>query len=288
MNNYLLVVAALLPAIVLCVYVYKKDRREKEPMLLLLFLAIAGVACCYPASLIGSMLIDIIESFFTIHRADDGTLYMAKNAFYVYNFLKYFIGVALVEEFLKWISLIYITKNNKNYNSFFDGMIYAIFVSLGFAAFENVSYVIEHGWYVAFMRAFLSVPGHMFFAVLMGYHYSLWNIFDKAGEIERKLVNDGAIPRTLTPFSSQISKRNSLLIPVIAHGFYDFCCTINSVWATVVFYAFIIFLYVHCFRRIKQMSAADRNDVTYAMKLVAKKYPRAFEHEYIERHLIKN
>ena len=279
MNNYLLVAAALLPAIVLCVYVYKKDRREKEPMILLLFLAIAGVVCCYPASLIGGIFIDIIESFFTIHRADDGTLYMAKNAFYVYNFLKYFIGVALVEEFLKWISLIYITKNNKNYNSFFDGIIYAVFVSLGFAALENVSYVIEHGWYVALMRAFLSVPGHMFFAVLMGYHYSLWNIYDKASEIENKLINDGVIPQTLRPFSSQISKKNSLLIPVLAHGFYDFCCTINSTWATVVFYAFIIFLYFHCFKKIKQMSTMDNNDVAYAIRLVSKKYPKVILEE---------
>lgn len=276
MNNYLLVAAALLPAIVLCVYVYKKDRREKEPIILLLFLAVAGVACCYPASLIGGVIIDIIESFFTIHRTDDGTIYMVKNAFYVYNFLKYFIGVALVEEFLKWISLIYITKNNKNYNSFFDGIIYAVFVSLGFAALENVSYVIEHGWYVAFMRAFLSVPGHMFFAVLMGYHYSLWNIYDKASEIENKLINDGVIPETSRPFSSRISKRNSLLIPVVAHGFYDFCCTIDSAWATVVFYAFIIFLYVHCFKKIKQMSDRDAADTTYAKNLVVNKYSSSF------------
>ena len=279
MNNYLLIVAALLPAIMLCIYVYKKDRREKEPLHLLLFLFLAGVACCYPASLIESVLIDIIESFFTIHKADDGTLYMAKQAFYIYNFLKYFIGVALVEEFLKWIALVKISKNDKNYNSFFDGMIYAIFVSLGFAALENVMYVIENGWYVAVLRAFLSVPGHMFFAVMMGYHYSLWNIYDKAAQIETELVSQGVISHVIAPFSSKTSKRNSLIIPVMVHGFYDFCCTINSILAIVVFYSFIIFLYVHCFKKIKQMSSMDTDDITYAKRLVVKKYQNVFVNE---------
>jgi len=113
----------------------------------------------------------------------------------------------------------------------------------------------------------------------MGYHYSLWNIYDKASEIENKLINDGVIPQTLRPFSSQISKKNSLLIPVLAHGFYDFCCTINSTWATVVFYAFIIFLYFHCFKKIKQMSTMDNNDVAYAIRLVSKKYPKVILEE---------
>lgn len=288
MNNYLLIVAALLPAIVLCIYVYKKDRREKEPLHLLLFLFLAGVACCYPASLIESVLIDIIESFFTIHKANDGTLYMAKQAFYIYNFLKYFIGVALVEEFLKWIALVNISKNNKNYNSFFDGMIYAIFVSLGFAALENVMYVIENGWYVAMLRAFLSVPGHMFFAVMMGYHYSLWNIYDKAAQMETELVNQGIIPHVLTPFSSKTSKRNSLIIPVMVHGFYDFCCTINSILAIVVFYSFIIFLYVHCFKKIKQMSSMDTDDITYAKRLIVKKYQNVFSNEYSNNVCVKS
>jgi len=279
MNNYLLIVAALLPAIVLCIYVYKKDRLEKEPLRLLMFLAFAGVVCCYPASLIESVLINIIESFFTIHKADDGTLYMAKHSFYIYNFLKYFIGVALVEEFLKWIALVKISKNNKNYNSFFDGMIYAIFVSLGFAALENVMYVIENGWYVAMLRAFLSVPGHMFFAVMMGYHYSLWNIYDKAAQMETELVNQGVISHVIAPFSSKTSKRNSLIIPVIVHGFYDFCCTINSFLAIVIFYSFIIFLYVHCFKKIKQMSSMDTDDITYAKRLIVKKYQNVFSNE---------
>ncbi len=272
MNNYLLVAAALLPAISLCIYVYKKDRREKEPIRLLLLLALAGAVSCFPASLIESVLIKTIESFFTIHRADDGSLYMAKQTFYVYNFLKYFIGVALVEEFLKWIVLIKISKRNKNFNSLFDGLIYAVFVSLGFAALENVMYVVENGWYVAFMRSILSVPGHMFFAVMMGYHYSMWNIYDKARLIEGALARQGDIPHVHAPFSSRISKRNSLLIPVIAHGIYDFCCTANNSWATIAFYAFVIFMYVHCFKKIKLMSKMDIADVSYAKRLVFRKY----------------
>jgi len=268
--------AALLPAIILCVYIYKKDRSEKEPIRLLVCLAFAGVLCCFPASLIESNLIDFIESFFVIRKADDGTIYMAKNSYYIYSFIKNFICVALVEEGLKWIALIYISKKNKNFNCLFDGMIYAIFVSLGFAALENIMYVVDNGWYVAFLRAFLSVPGHMFFAVMMGYHYSLWNIYDKAVELENQFIESGKISRVYIPFSSRSSKVNSLLIPVLAHGFYDFCCTTGNTVINTIFYVFIIFLYVHCFKKIRMMSSADVKDTTYAMRLVIKKYPKSF------------
>ncbi len=276
MNNYMLIATALLPAFALCGYIYKKDRSEKEPISLLIMLFAAGVFCCFPASVIESFLIDFIESFFTFHKKNDGTIYMATNAFYIYNFLKYFIGVALVEELVKWVALVKISKTNKNFNSLFDGMIYAIFVSLGFAALENVLYVLEHGWYVALLRAFFSVPGHMFFAVMMGYHYSFWNILDKAADMEKTLVKEGTIPRVTTPFKATLSKINSLFIPVIAHGFYDFCCTINSLLANATFYAFVIFLYIHCFKKIKKMSAADVKDTTYAKRLIIHKYQDVF------------
>ncbi len=283
MTDYMLVASALLPALVLCVYIYKKDRAEKEPVSLLIILALGGMLCCFPASYIGGYLVDFIKSLFAIHTAEDGTVYIARDSFHAYNFWKYFIGVALVEESLKWIALIYLTKNNKNLNSLFDGMIYAIFVSLGFAALENVMYVIQNGWYVAFLRAFLSVPGHMFFAVMMGYHYSFWNIYDKAALIESDLIEQGAINTSSGLFSSKISMLNSLFVPVLAHGFYDFCCTINSITANILFYSFIVFLYFHCFKKIKKMSAADLPDNTYAWKMVFIKYPYLYQ-QYLHKH----
>lgn len=274
--NYLLVAAALLPAFVLCVYVYKKDRIEKEPIGLLLGLLAAGAACCIPAAFAEGVLLDTIDSFFNVQTAPDGNTYVPSSVYYVYYLVRNFIGIALVEEFFKWIVLIKITKKNKNHNSFFDGMIYAIFVSLGFAAFENIFYVLKYGWYVAVVRAILAVPGHMFDSVLMGYHYSHWNILDKAADIEKDLVAEGRISYAANPITSKKSRFNSLLVPVLAHGFYDFCCTVGGSLAMLVLVGFVIFLYIHCFKKIKQMSKADGSDNAYAMYLIRKKYPNAF------------
>ena len=112
---------------------------------------------------------------------------------YLYVAVDMFIGVALVEEGFKWLTLVFFTKKSKEFNCLFDGMIYAIFVSLGFAALENILYVLNNGWVNAATRAILSVPGHMFFAVMMGYYYSRWNIFAKAREGEEWLAANGYI-----------------------------------------------------------------------------------------------
>ena len=172
-NTILLVIAGLVPAVVLCFYVFSKDKVEKEPLPLLLKLLLLGAISCLPAAYLETAIISVIDGIFK-------NLTMTPILDRIYKAVYYFIGVALVEEGLKWLILYYVTKNNKEFNCIFDGMIYAIFVSLGFAAFENVLYVMEYGWINAVMRAILSVPGHMFFAVMMGWYYSLWHITELA------------------------------------------------------------------------------------------------------------
>ena len=257
MYEYFLIAIALLPAIVLCGYVFKKDRVEKEPLGLLLKLFIFGAISYVPAAFAEVFLGEIIDAFFI-------------NGTYTYLLVDNFIGIALVEEGIKFIVLIWLTRRNKAFNSFFDGLIYSVFVSLGFAALENVLYVLEGGIYTGIMRAILSVPGHMFFAVMMGYHYSLWHITEKAAEKEAEIESRKA------PFDSSKEKALCLIVPTLAHGFYDFCCSAGAVWATFLLYAFVIFMYVHCFGRIKKMSNADGENDTYVNYLLAKKYPEIF------------
>jgi RsiW-degrading membrane proteinase PrsW (M82 family) len=63
--------------------------------------------------------------------------------------------------------------NDKNFDEYFDGIVYASFISLGFATVENIMYVLPGGLSVGIMRALLSVPGHFFFGIIMGYFLSL-------------------------------------------------------------------------------------------------------------------
>ena len=273
-----LVVAALVPAVVLCVYVWKKDRVEKEPIGLLLLLLLLGAVSCIPVIIVevgfnklwDAIFIPIVgtTSESTALAFQPGTL-----PFYVHCFLDNFIGVALVEEGFKFLFLFLATRKNKNFNSLFDGMIYAIFVSLGFAALENILYVTDNGFYVAAMRAVLSVPGHMFFAVLMGYYYSTWNIQKKVCLLERNAKAQGLIPANIPEKKSAGSLGLSLLLPVLAHGFYDFCLCVDLGIAVLVVLAFVIFLYIFCFRRISKMSAADGYVGEYVQSVFAMKHP---------------
>lgn len=81
-----------------------------------------------------------------------------------------------------------------------DGMVYGALVSLGFAAAENVLYVLKGGLSVGLVRAFTAVPLHASCGALMG--------LALAG---RKLLGPGP-GRGLLP---------ALVVPILIHGLYD-------------------------------------------------------------------
>ena len=272
-----LVAMALLPAIVLCIYVFKKDKVEKEPIGLLLKLLLFGALSCFPAAIIENILIEVINLAFSQQAALSPELYQATN--YLYQFFTNFVGIALVEEGIKFLILVLVTRGNKEFNSLFDGLIYSIFVSLGFAALENVLYVLQYGFEVAVMRAVLSVPGHMFFAVLMGYYYSIWHITEKAilAEIDLKLQQ--LIPNDSHAFNTKSSIVMCLLMPVLAHGFYDFCCSLGTALGTLLTIAFIAFLYAYCFSKIIKFSKNDKYENDYVRYMIESKYPGVVKKE---------
>ena len=72
---------------------------------------------------------------------------------------------------------------------------HAVFVSLGFAAFENILYVLQYGFSNALMRAVASVPGHTFFGIMLGYYYSFSHIAGKTAETEEYPKSIDAIPQ---------------------------------------------------------------------------------------------
>lgn len=79
------------------------------------------------------------------------------------QFVKAFFVVALIEEFSKYIIVRYYNQPRKWFNEPFDGIIYAVMVSMGFAAFENILYVLQGGFEVALLRAFTAIPAHATF-----------------------------------------------------------------------------------------------------------------------------
>lgn len=273
-ETILMAVAALLPAVILLIFIYKKDRVEKEPVWLLLLLLVGGALICYPAAWLEELIAIPIDGIFSnAGYVQDGVTYLGGFAYRLYQLLSNFIGVALVEEGLKWIVLFLVTRKNKNFNSYFDGLIYAVCVSLGFAALENIKYVFLFGWANAALRAVTAVPGHMFDGVIMGMFYTEWNVFRKALALEKQGKKEGAIrieKFTDVPKSKLLL---SIIVPVLTHGFYDYCCEIGSVLSMIVFIAFLIGLYIFCFKKIVSLSKSDMNDEALAVVLLMKNHP---------------
>ena len=223
-----LLAAAVLPALFLMRYVYRLDRIDKEPIGLLILLAGAGALACFPAAIIEQMLGIALEQFLDSESE-------------IYIIIEAFLVVALAEEGCKFICLRMFTWNNDEFDCNFDGIVYAVFVSLGFAALENVMYLQSYGMSIALSRALLSIPGHMTFSVFMGHHYS------KARKAKIYGRPDEARQHNMT----------ALTRAVMLHGFYDYCLMSNYEVLYYVFFVFVIILDIVSIKKIKQESASD-------------------------------
>lgn len=234
-----LLLLSVLPSIALGVMIYKKDIVEKEPPGLLFKLFLGGA--------IGSVILTLLLS--TVLEPIIPDLEDSNNNF-IYLAINTFFKVALVEEFSKWIFLKKITWKNKEFNYIYDAIVYAVFVALGFATIENIIYVLgsEGGISIAILRAILSVPGHAFDGVFMGYYYGL---------AKQAKINDNI----------KLFKRNmifSLLIPVVFHFIFDYLLLSENSILLILYLVFIILLYINAFKRINKLSniteRLDKND----------------------------
>lgn len=154
-----LLALAIAPGLAICLFIYFKDRYNKEPLGLLILSFFMGILTIIPAVLIQIGLTRPVENLM-----GEGVLYTA-----VFSYLI----VGLSEEASKYFAIRLVPYRRNSFDDPFDGIVYAIMVGMGFATLENIGYVMQHGLGTGIMRMFLSVPAHATFAVLMGYHIGL-------------------------------------------------------------------------------------------------------------------
>lgn len=244
--NYLLL-TALLPVLILIIYIYRKDKKQPEPIgqivrafLLGLLSAPLSFAVSVPSEMIGLYS----EEVYTVMDA----------------FRISFFGAAIPEEAAKLFVLWLVLRKNKFFDEKMDGIVYAVCVSMGFAALENVTYLlsdVDSYIEIGVSRAFTAIPGHFCFGVVMGYYYSL------------------------AAFENKNKQRNRILTfvaPVIVHGLYDSILfatepvidSISTIDENVVLFVSLsltaLFIYF-CFKmwkfgslKIKQHIANDKED----------------------------
>ena len=227
--DLILIVAAVVPAVFLMARVYKADRLEKEPVRLLVALVILGIISTSLASL-AEQLGDAVLAFFVPER----TL--------LYNVLLYFGVVAFAEEGFKYLLLKNRTWESPFFNCQFDGVIYAVFVSLGFALWENIGYVLRFGMATAMARAITAVPGHACFGVYMGCWYA------RAYDRFRRGDESG----------SRVARTMAVLLPALLHGAYDFLADMAGHVSAGWFMLFVAVMFLLTFHAVKRLSGEDR------------------------------
>ncbi len=213
--NIVLILAAVIPAIYMMIRVYRADRLEKESPGLLRKLVVVGIL----SSLIALVEERIFSYLLGLVLPYDSLLY---------NILLYFVVVAVSEESSKYIMLKKHTWYSPEFNCIFDGVLYAVFVSLGFALWENISYVLNYGLYAAFARALTAIPGHTCFGVYMGLFYSAAKKYERIGDTK----------------GLGVCKIMALLVPVLLHGAYDFIATMETYDFNYIFIIYVAILFI--------------------------------------------
>ena len=225
-SNPILIIAAVIPAIVLLVKIYKEDKLEKEPVSLILSLVFLGVISTAIA-----MVLEEVGSYLLGSVLTENTL--------PYNIIFYYCVVGVAEEGAKYILLKKRTWHSKEFNCRFDGIVYAVCVSLGFALWENIGYVTMYGFSTAMVRAVTAVPGHCCFGIFMGVWYGVAKYFDNADK----------------PEISKKFRRKSLTLPIIIHGTYDFLTTLDLLW--FLFIPFVLVMFFTAYRIVKRTGQHD-------------------------------
>ena len=217
---------AVIPGILIIIYVYRKDKVEKEPVGLIVRLLALGAVSCIVAGFAESFASAFLPSF------PAGTL--------EYALVNSFALAAFWEELLKYLALRIGSWRSPHFNYRFDGVVYGVSSAVGFARVENIMYVYEYGYQTALVRAFTAVPLHAFCGVAMGVFYAM----AKKESIQGRSSGFGY---TLL----------ALIVPMMIHGVYDTMAFMRTEASTIGLLVFIVIMYIAAIVTIRKLSKAD-------------------------------
>ena len=218
---------AIIPSVLLCVYVYRMDVVEKEPLHLLFVMFFLGVLITVPTRFIEQLLLSSTG--------------LSANK-YLDSFLLSFVVIAIVEEGYKFFVLLLSCWKNKNFDYKYDAIVYSVFISLGFATLENILYVQSTGINVAIWRGVISVPAHAFYAIACGYFLGLAK---EKSENKNKEKMFGFLFL-------------SFIVPVLLHGTFDFLLLTENDILFGIFFSFVAMLYIISYCEIKKTYNGER------------------------------
>ncbi len=215
-----LLAIALAPVLIIAIYIYLRDRYEREPLKILLKALLTGMFIVIPILLVETVLDGL---FFHEHPAVNALW----DAFAV---------AAITEESFKFMAFMLLFYRSRDFNEIFDGIVYAVFISLGFAAVENVLYIFSGGINTGMVRAFTAVPAHAVFGVIMGYNLGFFKF------AHRKRLHYAFL---------------ALVSPIIWHGLYDYLIMSGYSFLLILFVPLVVIIWITGIRKVTRLSSSS-------------------------------
>ena len=209
---------------------YRKDT-IKEPKKLLRDLFIYGIISALLVIFISSLGVILFPIFNDTSNLNSIIILI----FYCYIF------IATTEELSKFYMIYKNGYQSKEFDQAYDIILYSIFVSLGFAVFENIIYLIETpSIYLVFYRSLTAVIAHICFQIIMGYFLYKSKLKDK-----KKNIN------------------LSIFLPILLHGTYDFCLFSGSIILIILDFILLIAIIIIANKLVKKLILIDKNNINY-------------------------
>ncbi|MCB1146362.1 MAG: PrsW family intramembrane metalloprotease [Leptospiraceae bacterium] len=225
---YIALFAAIIPGVFILYRYYRRDKYKPEPKSAIFGAFFLGAAVVLPAGLLEHALLPIGNP---------------ENIFV--SIIENFLIIALIEELAKYLSLKFQAGKSQHYDEYFDGILYGVAIASGFATFENIFYVMDHGLGVAALRAILSVPSHILEGAIIGY----WHARVKIGKEFNR-------PAFLGVF-----------ITVIMHGFFFFVLSYPPVAGIGLFLTLIPMIIMLVMVRHYIQDALKRDQAMFSSEL---------------------
>lgn len=216
MNILPIFLAAIAPGLSLLAYFYLKDRYQVEPIRLVMKMFLYGALLVFPVMVLQSELIKEL----------------GKGSDFTFSFFM----TAGLEEYFKWFLLYHLIYRHAEFDEPYDGIVYAVAISLGYATLENVFYAFLNAssFSALLMRALLPVSGHALFGVVMGYYLGR---------------------AKFTPGKAQAFLWLSLLLPIIWHGLFDYILlTARTYWVWIMI-PFMTYLWIRALWKVDQANS---------------------------------
>ena len=214
MQQILLVLPAVVPVLFWAAYHYHKDRHLPEPAINLLICFGLGLAAVAVAKVMYLGLEPLGLRFDAVTLAAETPLGLLAYAL---------LAIGPIEELAKLLPFVIVVLRFKAFDEPLDGIIYASFIGLGYAAAENYLYLDYLTALESAARGFASPVVHILFA-------SIW-----AHWITQARLNHKPIRVALTL---------GFLIAALLHGLYDFLVLLKPIFALPIAATLIIAIWI--------------------------------------------